>query len=241
MGIEPLLFLAALVLGFALQAFIALRDGARERLRAGRWMAWLTSEWARNHGLEEHSGSFEGAVGGRRVVLNTERLWVRPTARRILQTTGVRHRFMRRHIPVGVPNTVLWVGLREPLDARFRAVARSDAPGTPTGHPILDQQVRIDAEAPTEVAALLACPEVRDPLLELLGRHPLSVVTESGIALCVAGDVRHFEPLTELVSELALALETVSRPAEALQDRASNTTRTPFRGRSVTAGTRSGA
>ena len=210
MGIEPFLCIAVFALGFALQFAIALRDGLQARLHAGRWMAYLVSVFARGAGFVQDGRRFHGMLDGYDTSVQVARFATGTLRRTLFARTGVWHADTRT-LPLGAPNTTVTIALPSPLPTAFRIRAT----GRPkqrlkTGDPVLDQLVRIESEAaPDRVRAVLADETVREPLLELMGLHPYSVVTNTHVVVWVTGAVRTLHPALDLATELAEALSEV--------------------------------
>jgi hypothetical protein len=216
MGIEPFLCIAVFAAGFALQIAIALRDGLVGRLHAGRWMAYLVAVFARGAGLVRVGNRFAGRLGDHPATLQCARFTTRGLCRTVFGLTGVWHRDTSA-LPVGAPNTVLAIALPTPLPHGFTIRAH----GSPkhrlrTGDPVLDQLVRIESDvAPEAIRAMLSDDAVREPLLELMGNHPFSVVTDTHVVVWMTGAVRSLEPVIDLATELAEALSDGSSDREA--------------------------
>ena len=211
MGIEPLLCVLVFVAGFALQIVLAIRHALRERLRAGRWMAWHVSQIAGTLGLVEEGGFWRGTVGSDTLELSVARFVPGHLATEIGVHTGYIPRWRRHAIPAAVPCTLVVLKRSRPLPTRLRVTAMGEQQShMRLGDPVMDQLIRVRTRDAPAARELLRSSVVHDPLIELLGRHPLSVVTHDTIALWLTGEVRSLEPVLELVRELGEALDSLS-------------------------------
>lgn len=195
MGIEPFLFLAVLLGGFVLQALLACWEACRRAWLDVQWMRTLAGRFAGEQGLLGGRGGYAGQVAGHGVTVRTAAAAL-PILQEVRRLTGVWPRVRGRR--VGRPFTLVAVAVPG-RTTPFVASARGAIVATvSSGDPVLDQLVSFRAD---EVPAGLA--DAREPLLELLGRHPLSVVTQEAVCLVLEGAVHDLAPAVELASEVA--------------------------------------
>jgi hypothetical protein len=212
MGIEPFLFLAVFIGGFLLQAGLAVREAVRRRLRAQRWMRHLLARTAAQLGWERDDRGYRGVYG--EVSLRAEQGARRRLQRAVEERTGVRPPAVRQL--EGPTHTVFTLTLPPGDRPRFTATAAGDESRRTVaiGDVVFDQLIDVDCDDREATRALLGHERVRGPLLELLGRHPQSVVTQSEVVLWSSGTVRDLEPALRLAHEVARQLAQLERRAD---------------------------
>ncbi|HHO50115.1 MAG TPA: hypothetical protein ENK18_04395 [Deltaproteobacteria bacterium] len=212
MGIEPFLLVFIIAGMFFVQAGRALSEQLRDRLS----FSLATVEGARQ--LADRQQMSQGDGGrcwhseheGLRLELHAEGYPARRIGRLLAEATGVRQRRIREDLGWLAPSILVLVWLPEPVAPRLLISQRpSVVPKVsriPLHNPVLDQLLRVQASDPARARALLAHEDVHGPLIELLGRHPLSVVTGEVVALWYCRAVADPQPLVDLALEVAGAL-----------------------------------
>ena len=212
MGIEPLLLALIVAAMFVVQAVRALAERFQDRIEfAQATLLGVRALAARHRMLPDRAGG--GWVDGREGL--DVHVWfdaypARHIRRVLHQETGVRARRFRRHLHWMAPSILVVVRMPRSLGLDLRMSALDHVVPrrrrVPLQSPVLDQLLRVQADDPDRARRLLTPPEVHEPLMDLLGNHPLSVVTEDAIALWCARAVDDPEPLVDLAVEVAIAL-----------------------------------
>lgn len=211
MGIEPLLLVVILVAMFFVQAGRALVERLQDRLEFSEATRLGVQALTARHQMlpdRDHGGWLAGRDG-----LSVQ-VWFDAypalQVRRVLSLhTGVLQRSQWSHLAWLAPSVLVVVKLNRPLPGTLRICRRQSA--RPTGidlrDPVLAQLLRVHSDDSVKTRAQLARRDLREPLLELLGAHPLSVVTHDTVALWCTRAVDDPEPLVELAVEVAAALQ----------------------------------
>ncbi len=226
MGIEPFLLILIIAGMFFLQAGRALSERLWDRiafsLATRQGVRQLADRAQMQPDRGEGSWRVHDAAHDLQIELCADRYPARRIRRRLSEATGVWQRSLRAEIDWLAPSTLVLVRLPEPVVERALISQRpSVVPKVckiALHNPVLDQLLRVQSTEPARVAALLADGDVHEPLIELLGRHPLSVVTEQVVALWCVKAVADPQPLVDLALEVAIALRRASlrhaRPQE---------------------------
>lgn len=220
MGIEPFLLVAIVVGMFFVQAGRAAVSRIQDRLEFSEATRLGVQSLTARHQMlpdQTHGGWLSGREG-----LSVQ-VWFDAfpglSVRRILNLhTGFLPANVHRHLGWFAPSVLVVVRLTEPLPATLR-ICRRDASrsrGIALRDPVLGQMLRVHTDDVVAVHERLAHPALREPLLELMGTHPLSVITHDTVALWCARAVDDPEPLVQLAVEVAAALQTPPR-ADAIQ------------------------
>lgn len=142
-----------------------------------------------------------------------------PVGRALQEATGVRQRRVGQHRKWFAPSILILVTLPRDVTPGMRISARPsvvpDAERVSLHNPVLDHVLRIATPDPTPIRAMVLDPHVHEPLIELMARHPLSVVTERVVALWCAQAVNDPEPLVALAEEVARAMLAFAEPPPA--------------------------
>ncbi len=197
MGIEPLFLVAVVAVMFLVQAARALHERVGDRLLDARWTSEAVAELTGETPVDLRFAPWPG----------TEAKHV------VHDATGVWQRGIHRYLGWLEPSVVVVVRLERPTVTGFVASQRPSVVRRPIAlhNPVLDQLLRVRADDEEAARALVSDPRVHEPLVELLGRHPLSVVTGDVVALWCARPVGDPQALVDLALELAEAMSSVSR------------------------------
>lgn len=221
MGIEPFLLVLIVVAMFLVQAGRALFERLQDRIDFSSATLLGVQAFAKRQRLlvDRRSGGWLTGHDGLDVQLWFDAFPAREIREVMRREVGVRPVRVRRHLGWLAPSVLVVVRLPRPLARRLRVSALPglvpDSARVPLHNPVLDQLVRVSSTDAGRARELLTPPEVHQPLLEMLGTHPLSVVTESAVALWCAQPVADPEPLIALAAEIAQGLRDVGQVPEA--------------------------
>lgn len=226
MGIEPFLLIFIIAGMFFVQAGRALREQLADRLE----FSLATIQGARQLADRQQMSPGDGSQDwfalrdGLILELHAERYPARRIRRLLHTATGVRHRAIGDQLGWLAPSVLVLVRLPEPVAPRLLISQRPSVVPKVSRislhNPVLDQLLRAQGSDPDRIRALLADEEVHAPLIELLGRHPLSVVTEQVVALWYCRAVADPQPLVELAVEVATALRGAAQRLDRRPERA---------------------
>lgn len=206
MGIEPLLCLLIPVIGFLLQAFIALRDGIRRRRRRGLRRVQELERQAAERGWQAlEPGRWVGALGNHRVVLDARRVRTDLQRREIEDLAGERFP-AGRWTPLGVHSVLLRVELPTRVPGLRLAHCSAALPHRPCGDVIADLALCQRAQDPEALRRWLT-PQRREAVLDFLGTQPYSLVLEDHLVLWLHDTD---DDLEELFARLHPVLEALA-------------------------------
>ena len=216
MGIEPFLLVFIVAAMFVVQAGRALVGRLSDRLEFSEdTRRGVHALAARHHMLpDRESGSWLSGRDGLDVQVWFDRYPGWRAQRILLRETGVRQREIGEHLAWLAPSVLVIVRFPAALVPDLRVSPRSQIVAEPDRldlhSPVLQHILRVRGAPDHVVRRLISNPGVHEPLMELLGRHPLSVITERAVAVWCTRPVDDPEPLVDLAVEAAVALRTAA-------------------------------
>ena len=222
MGIEPFLLIGIVVVMFVVQAARAWFDGVRDRLEfSDATLLGVQALTARRRMLPDpRAGGWRSDRDDITVQVWFDSYPALQIRSVLAQQTGVHPPLLPSTLGWLAPSILVVVRLNEPLTTSMcisRALRKGAAgPRLRPHNPIVGHLATVRGRPEAAIHELLERPRLQEPLMQLLGEHPLSVVTEDVVALWCTRAVDDPEPLIDLAVRVATALQDVPEPVNAI-------------------------
>lgn len=214
MGIEPFLLVAIVGIMFLVQAARAVAERLQDRLELSEaTRLGVRSLTARHHMLPDRDqGGWLSGRNGLSVQVWFDAFPARQVRRILAVHTGFVPRNQPAHLDWFAPSILIVVRLAHPLTGTLRLCRREATRqrGVHLDNPVLGHLLRMHTDDAEGMRRRLLDPALQEPLLEMMGTHPLSVVTHDTVALWCSQACDDPEPLVELAVEVAAALQATS-------------------------------